>query len=205
MIKRKLLTLAMLLLPTLASANLVQNGDFEAGGADWTTTPTVGFTPVSTYISCCSGTGSYPAAPGAAFLGWGNTVGGTLSQTITTVIGQTYAVTFDHGAFGGTGSQQSLLASAFDGATTLGSTSASKDATLDFTNIVNSYTFLFTATSTLTQLMFADTSTITASTDGILDNVKVNAVPVPASLPLLLAGLGLIGYCSRKKTASLAN
>jgi hypothetical protein len=207
MIKRKLLAIAMLVLPTLASANLVTNGDFEAAGTGWTTTPTVGFANVSVYTTCCGASGTYTAAPGAAFFGWGDTTGGTLAQNIATVIGQSYVVTFAHGALIG-GTPQTLLAAAIGSAGgTLGSQAASAIGTYDFGSVLSNYSFTFIADSATTRLLFTDTSTRTASVDGILDNVTVNAaaVPVPASLPLLLAGLGLFGFTARRKKLTKLN
>jgi Protein of unknown function (DUF642) len=199
MIKRKLLAFAMLVLPTLASANLVTNGDFEtAAGAGWITTPTVGFANISAYTGCCGASGTYPTAPGAAFFGWGDTTGGTLAQDIATVIGQSYVVTFAHGALIGN-TPQTLLAAAIGAAGTLNSQSASATGTYDFASTLTNYSFSFVADSATTRLLFTDTSTSTASVDGILDNVTVNAVPVPASLPLLLAGMAMFGVTTRKK------
>jgi hypothetical protein len=203
MIMRTLTAFAFAVLPTLASANIVTNGDFEtAGGAGWTTTPVVGFADVSVYAApnCCGAVGTYPSGPGAAFFGWGDTVGGTLSQDLTTVIGQKYVVSFDHGAFIGA-SIQSMLASiigAGGASSPLASQIASSVGTPNLATVATTYSFMFTADSTLTKLLFADTSTVTNSVDGILDNVSVNAVPLPASLTLILAGIAMMVRSARK-------
>src|SRR5437762_11025886 len=82
----------------LASANLVTNGSFETGNfTGWTLSGSTGFTGVE--------------CPGAPFAGPGDgncdaflgSVGsdGTLSQTLTTVPGQTYHISFDFQPDGG--------------------------------------------------------------------------------------------------------
>lgn len=70
--------LALLAISATASANLVTNGDFSAGGTGWTLTGNTG----------------YNSFPGT----WHNGAVGSnafLSQTIATVSGQTYEVNFD--------------------------------------------------------------------------------------------------------------
>jgi hypothetical protein len=195
---------ALLATPTLASAaNIVTNGGFEAGSTGWSSTATTGFAPISAYGPCCSPSGIYPAGTSAAFFGWGNLTGGQIWQDIPTSPGERYDVTFSYGAISGA-SLQTLDVSALAGpgyTTVLGSLSLSAIGTPNLASLLSDYIFSFTATSAYTRLLFADTSLITNSVDGVLDNVSANAmpVPVPATLALLAAGLGLIGVTKRKK------
>src|SRR5471032_3146488 len=82
------------------ASDLVTGGDFDGGQGSWIFSDgTVGIANVSAYINCCGIDGaSYPNTPGAAFFGWGQLVGGTLSQTLSTVAGKTYNVNFAYGA-----------------------------------------------------------------------------------------------------------
>lgn len=89
-----LFALAMLALSATASANLVTNGDFSAGGANWTLTGNTGWS-------------SFPG-------NWTDGAVGSdayLSQVIATVAGQTYEVSFD------TGINWGRMAASLDGVT----------------------------------------------------------------------------------------
>ena len=77
-INKTLLSLALVIASAGASANLVTNGDFSAGGSGWTLTGNTGF-------SSFPGTWHDGATGSNAFL----------SQTIATVAGETYEVIFD--------------------------------------------------------------------------------------------------------------
>lgn len=74
----------MLFSVQLASANLVTNGDFSAGGANWTLTGNTGWSSFPGYWSD-------GAVGGEAYL----------SQTIATVAGNVYEVIFDAGISAG--------------------------------------------------------------------------------------------------------
>jgi hypothetical protein len=93
-LKNALGALALLAVSATASANLVTNGDFSAGGANWALTGNTGFS-------------SFPGY-------WNDGAVGSdayLSQTIATVAGQTYEVIFDTGINWGT------MAASLDGVT----------------------------------------------------------------------------------------
>jgi hypothetical protein len=77
--KKLFCAIAVLAMSASASANLVRNGDFAAGGSDWTLTGNTAF----------SGFGGER---------WGDGAAGTdawLSQTIATEAGATYLLSFD--------------------------------------------------------------------------------------------------------------
>jgi hypothetical protein len=196
---------ALLAIPTIASANIVTNGDFEAGSTGWSSTATTGFAPISAYVPCCGVTGVYPGGTSAAFFGWGDLTGGKIWQDIPTSPGESYNVTFSYGAIAGA-TLQTMDVSALAGpsyTTVLGSMSLSDTGTTNLASLLNDYIFSFTASSTYTRLQFMDTSLNTSSVDGVLDNVVVtaNPVPVPATLALLAGGLGLIGFSKRKQAS----
>jgi hypothetical protein len=194
-----------------ARANLVTNGTFEDAslGNGWSINGTVGVAPVSAYQSCCGISGlSYPYGHNAAFFGWGNLVGGSLSQSISTVAGQSYALSFLYGAiagnrlqtgpFAGNGPQvMNVLVS--NGNSVLVSQNFNAHGTYDQTQFVSPFSVQFTATSSLTRLSFNDVSVVTNSVDGMLDNVSVAAVPEAETYAMFLAGLGLMGFVARRR------
>ncbi len=59
------------------------------------------------------------------------------------------------------------------------------------------YSYVFTATSTSQVLTFA--SLDSGSFGAALDNVSISTIPIPASLPLLLAGLGGLAMIRRRR------
>ncbi|HXT39234.1 MAG TPA: LamG-like jellyroll fold domain-containing protein, partial [Candidatus Angelobacter sp.] len=108
----------------------------------------------------------------------GDTVpGATLSQTFSTMAGQTYTVSFYVGRVGtseGTMSLQAQVTSSTGAA--LGSVTAVAPDTQGYGPV---QTFNFTATTTNSTLTFTDTSTATVAVDLLLDNVSVQASTLP--------------------------
>ncbi len=151
-------------------ANLVYNGSFEVAAsgsgvapAGWVMTGTAG-DGVSNVASRSSEGSNY-----FAFGGWTSNLGGTLSQTINTVSGTTYTLSFDlTRSFDGTTGQ--LQAMVLDGTNAL----VNKTVSVNYLGKQTS-TFSFTATSITTTLQFTDRSLFPAGADLDFDNVRVYA------------------------------
>jgi Protein of unknown function (DUF642) len=181
-----------------ASANLITNGDFENSvpSTGWQSSATTGFQNINTYRACCAPTGTYASGPNVAFFGWDNLAGGSIWQDVNTTIGQIYTVSFDYGAIA-RARLQTLNASARDGTgfkNVVASAALSAVGSANLSNITSSYSYAFVANSASTRIMFTDTSLITNSVDGVLDNVSVTAaIPLPYTFGLVIAGaLGLL-------------
>jgi hypothetical protein len=135
------------------------------------------------------------------FNGSDKTPGGSLSQNFTTTPGQPYTVGFSIGRLGPGAGSISIRGDVFNdpsGSNTQIATLTGAGATSGGTYLP--YTFNFTATGTLTQLRFTDTSAATTSVDVVLDTVSVTAAPEPGTLALLaIGGTGLVSRLRRRK------
>jgi hypothetical protein len=180
----------------IAQANLLTNGSFETGDfTGWTVSNNFEDTEVVSgpfYV--------YPAAEDGNYYAVLGPVGsdGTLSQSGSDTPGQALSLTYWLAGFG---DNPSDFDATWDGSVIPGS------AVTNF-NSGDTYTeFSFDVTSTGSDTLafnFRDDPDYMA-----LDNVSLvssTPVPEPSSLPMLLAGLGLIGgafYFGRKKAKSI--
>ena len=173
-----------------ANGNIVSNGDFNSGLSGWNVTGgTVTSQSSQDYVNHAGGSGDSGTGLFAAF-GAGDNPSGTLSQTLSTVIGAVYTVSFNFGGFGSQGGNAQTLT-----ATAAGSSSSWTVGTGQLTSALNyvmtsSGSFTFKATSTSTLLSFIG-SGATASADLLLDKVSVVG-PVAVPGPEAGAGLGAL-------------
>ena len=120
----------------------------------------------------------------------------TIGQTLTTVIGNTYTITFSVAAR--TGFSPSVVVVSFGG---------SSFTTPAVTNTGGWTTFTFTAVATSTSTLFTVAGAGTSDAGGdlvdniIVDDGNVGAVPEPSTFAMLgLGGLAL-GFFRRRKQA----
>jgi lysophospholipase L1-like esterase len=150
----------------------ITNGSFEDDYAGWAFSGNQEIQSLS----------PYSASDGArlvSFNSGNSSPDGILSRSFSTTAGRTYRLTFDFGLLSGNNSTQWLGVSV-EGATELVS---------DFLSIQRQgntlvrwvpATYTFTADSSSTTLTFTDESTATNNIDLLLDNVRVEAVDMPA-------------------------
>lgn len=199
-----------------AQANLVTNGSFEDPTTGSYTHIGVGSPALTGWtVSGAPGTGVDvvtqsllgAAYDGAQYVDLAGSPGpGTISQTLATVVGQLYQLTFAYSSNwqGGLSTKQATV-SVLDGFTSLYSDtlshSGSSLSNLDWQVV----TTTFTATSASTTLQF---DSISGGSWGILvDAVSVDAVtsPVPEPGSLALAGIAGIGaFFARRRKAAVA-
>ena len=173
-----------------ARADLVTNGGFETGSfSGWTGTGNTGFTGVQ-----CPGPGATVHGGNcSAFFGPVGSTGG-ISQNLATTPGTTYRIDF---FFLPDGGNPSSFSATFGGTTLISLTNPPAGPYQEF-----SFDVIATLSSTALGFNFRDDPGFL-----FLDDVSVNAVPLPAALPLFATGLGALGLLSwrrKKKVAALA-
>lgn len=146
---------------------------------------------------------SFNASDGVRSIDLQTGTASSISTIISTVIGQTYQLTFDSAAVdplqqSGTVSAGSLISQAFVPAYSASGTFS--------TQVYEAFVFEFDAIGTSTTLTFAADATCCAgATYGpVIDNVSiVEATAVPGPNALLIFGLGLagLGFARRKRAA----
>lgn len=158
-----------------SAMNLVQNGSFETGDfTGWTQSGNTGFTGV---INGFASDGFY-----SAFFGPVGSLG-YISQTLNTVPGQRYRLSYD---LAGSGGFNNIFQVLVDG-TTLAEL-------LNIDQGFTPYSLEFVAADASTDLTFGFQNDPSFN---YLDNVSATAVPTPALLPGLV-GMAIAAYRKRK-------
>jgi hypothetical protein len=213
-------------LTTAAHANLVTNGDFDNIGSVWVNNTGLGsddiqaggaappgWTVVNNNEFWFSSSNSYSgltSSPGNGSMyaidltGQANTLPfGGLEQTIATVVGVKYQLTFALGAstvWNSAANAGSALTASATGTSLLASQLFSLTPTSD--NSWATETLLFTADSTSTVIEFLGDSTNSNAKYIGLDDVSVNAaVPEPSTWAMMIIGflgLGLVAHRHRR-------
>ncbi|RYG23582.1 PEP-CTERM sorting domain-containing protein [bacterium] len=189
-----------------AAGNLVSNGSFELGtgasATDWAITSTAGVSTVS-FAPAYGGSGTSPYGDRfVSFNGGDKQPGGTVSQGgISTIAGQLYRVSFAYGQFAGAPGDQTLKVGIADESTlsVLAAHSyTNMSPSTNFGSIWNRGSFNFVGTGNLVGIGFTDLGTSnTYSTDLVLDDVSIQAVPEPASMAAL--GFGALAMLRRRR------
>ncbi|WP_308815754.1 PEPxxWA-CTERM sorting domain-containing protein [Sphingomonas sp. GV3] len=173
-----------------SAANLVTNGSFETG--DFT-----GYTANGNFLSVQTNPFAGISTPfGTHFAALGTTpaAGGTLSQTLTTIAGWTYTLSYYLASDGGT---PNFFNASWNGNVISGS-AQTNIARQGFTQ----YQFNVTGTGS-DVLTFAE-----RNNPGFLglDNISVTAaVPEPATWALMILGMGAVGFAMRRSRKPKVN
>lgn len=176
--------------PALASQNLVTNGGFETGDfSGWTQVGDMSSTTVYPRGQPIDSGPVYPVGDGQFSAAFGPLTGlGGITQTIDTIPGKRYNVSFDL-ANSDTENNNQFVFSFDDGF----QINAKPFPSSDFTNF---------SIPVIASGLTADVSFLFYNPAGyfLLDDVSViPAVPEPASWSLLLAGFGTIGAALRRR------
>lgn len=182
------LALAAAIVVTPVSANLVVNGDFENDFAGWSVVPDVRIGTSEAYRTFAFGSGDTGTGKFAAFGSGNATELGSISQVIGTVAGQAYSLTFSYGIFNRDSKVQAMQVTVGGATFDL----APPSPTNDLTFVLRPFEFQFAAAGPSTLIGFRDLSADTVSVDGLLDDVRVVALQVPAPGSMALVGIGLL-------------
>jgi len=196
------------------AADLIVNGGFNNGGT--VAAPGGGFTTLGSGSGAMTGwtvsggdidwiRGYWQSADGDGFsVDLNGNTPGAVSQTINTVSGQTYHLTFDLSA--NPDSTVDSTRVAVLGAN--GSTIGTADYTLTPANskanmLWQGQTFDFMANSGTTVISFTSGNTVGDCCYGAaIDNVAVAGVPEPATWGLMTLGVGLAGFALRRRRSA---
>lgn len=179
------MTVMTLLTGKVSAQNLVANGDFEIGPFSTSGTVTNWTVSGTAKVAALSNQGTTSGTHAAALSEGGNYQNDILSQTITTVPGQTYIFEFDSGVFGLPDSAMQLHFQVFGNTFQIDETLAPPVAnTYTATQIeFHHYFRIFTANSTVTTIRFSDIGTGNSNADIMIDAVSVIAMPPPTPAP----------------------
>lgn len=177
-----------------SASNIIVDPGFESGtpgsytgamGDGWVVTAGTGAICNNSGAGCGSA-GVAHTGTQMAFLDWSNTLD-TVTQTLTTVIGQTYTISYFVA-----GAQPNFLEVTFGGSTLFNGTAPTGGvgSPSDYVQ----YTFISTATSTSTELAFSGQRTVGGEI--LLDDVSVASTPEPSAVSL--AGLCLAAMMLRR-------
>jgi len=193
--KRIALLLLLATLPTLANANLLVNGSFEAdaqAAGTWNIYPSLtGWTGLNNIELRNNVAGQ--ASDGVNFVELDTNSNNSMYQSISTVLGQVYTLSFDYSGREGVVANSNPI-KAFWGSEFL--TQAKSSGVGNSGNNWTNLTFEVIGTGGIVNLKFSAVGT-SDSFGGSLDNVILTAVPEPSTYGMMLAGLALIGFTAR--------
>jgi hypothetical protein len=196
-----------------AATELVINGSFESNAI---TTPFAQLSAVTGWTSSVSGNTAFEIQKGATQGGLSGfnpvAAAGTqylelnagrltsVSQSIATTAGDTYALSFAYSGRPNTPGGANSLMNVYWGSTLLTPTALVGTTT----GVWQTYSQNVTALGSSSLLRFESTGPVSAPTYGsYLDNVSVMAaVPEPETYAMMLLGLGLLGFVARRKNAA---
>jgi hypothetical protein len=197
--------IALILAQSCAAGIVFQDG-FESGNLNlWQISGSSN--SVKTAHQNQLGGGSLPAANGVylvLFSAGETPTNGELSVVYSTVVGQTYDLSFDFGTFAG--QPQSIRVTVSDATNSsmiLDRSITDPTGTFNLANLFDHYSYQFIASSHLTRLKFNDISLSGHDSDGALDNVLVtysSTVPEPSSAAITAAFLmGSAWRCRQRR------
>ncbi len=199
--KKILFAAVLIAVPSLshAATNLVTNGSFE----DPLQTSNTWSIPVVPGWTVFSGPGieirnnvAGAAQDGSNFVELDSNNNTVMFQTITTVAGQYYDLSFWYSPRESVSLESNPINVSWDGGTV---TTVTATGIGNSGNVWTHYGFSVQATAASTVLQFSAVGT-NDSYGGSLDNVSVSAVPEPETYAMFLAGLGLMGFMARRRS-----